>query len=71
MDPEGGAMSDALTVEIEPIFVRDEDAHPWPEFVRTGRSRLVIEGDEALIAVLHEQALRAAEHLEELAAVKV
>ncbi len=59
-------MTAVLTVELEPIFVRDEDADPWPEFVRTGRSRLVIEGSDALMAVLHEQVQRVAEHIEEL-----
>jgi len=59
----------ALTVMVEPIFVRDEDCQPATEFVRTGRSRLIIEGADELVAVLHNQAVQAAEHVDELALV--
>lgn len=59
-------MSVDLTMELEPIFVRDEAVDPLPEFVRTGRSRLVIEGSDALVLALFEQAALCAEHLEGL-----
>lgn len=51
---------------MEAIFIRDEEAGPLPEFVRSGRSRLVIEGSDALVLVLFEQATRSVEHLEGL-----
>jgi len=57
----------ALTVMVEPIFVRDEECWPATEFVRTGRSRLIIEGTDELVAVLRDQAVQAAEHVSELA----
>lgn len=54
-----------LIVSVEPIYdVDDENLIFTQRFA--GRSRLVIEGEDAIVAVLHEQAVAAAEHLREL-----
>ena len=60
-----------LTVSVEPIFLEDTWSDPYVVLHHpVGRTRLVIEGEDAIIAVLHQQALEAAAHLREIAETK-
>lgn len=58
-----------LSVSVEQIYVDDVGTYPFPYLVQrsVGRSRLVIEGEDAIVAVLHAQAVAAAKHLREIA----
>lgn len=51
-----------LTVSVEPILIGDESF----SFAVQGRTRLVIEGEDAIVSVLHAQAIAAVEHLREI-----
>jgi hypothetical protein len=56
-----------LSVSVEPIYVDERmPADPFVVTRTSGRSRLVIEGEDAIVAVLLEQAVEAVEHLKEI-----
>lgn len=68
MDP---TIDPILTVSSEPIFLEDTWSHPHVTLKHpVGRTRLVIEGEDAIVAVLLQQAIEAVEHLKELADVR-
>lgn len=56
-----------LSVTAEPIYL--EDTWTIPHVVLhhpVGRTRLVIEGEDAIVAILLQQAIEAVEHLREI-----
>ena len=60
-----------LIVSVESISIEDYWSHPHMVVTqKLGRSRLVIEGEDAIVAVLHAQAVAAAEHLRDIAGVE-
>jgi len=57
-----------LSVTAEPIYMEDSWTNPYVVIHHpVGRTRLVIEGEEAIVAVLHQQAIEAVELLKEIA----
>lgn len=60
-----------LSVSMEPIYLEDNWTDPRVMLHHpVGRSRLVIEGEDAIVAVLHAQALEAVAHLKEITDAK-
>lgn len=60
-----------LSVSAEPIYLEDSWSDPHIVMKHpVGRTRLVIEGEDAIVAVLYEQAREAVEHLREIADVR-